>query len=1327
MMIGPRSTSVVLACALVLGCSSKDKQETGADKLKPKGMATVQAVLSLGIKGQIGVEARRGEGKWRKLVVGHGLDAGESLRTTKGTRGRVALKDGSLLLLNQKTELRLLGERELKMAAGEVLARVKRDKGGKPLNIETPAGKVRVTGTKLNLQVTDDRTTVDVTRGSVEVEGAGARVEVGAGERAVLRPGKRPRVSLSRDLVQVTSWSREIGAPRRSVEQLQQGFGSLTARAPGQGGGRPLRLAEQQVRVTVRDNIARTEVEQVYYNPSNQTLEGTYRFPLPSGASIARLALYVGKTLMEGEVVERHRARRIFNQIVNDTIRPRDPALLEWMGGRTFRMKIFPIPPRGSRRVILAYVQPLTASYGRYSYVYPMSTSKGKATRVGRFSIDMHVSGTRGVADAGAPLYPVLKERDNDGVRLRYEATDFTPAASFVANFRPEGAVPEVQLALYEKKGSRARPALMRGPKPRSTYAHRPAARWSEATRMAADRGGFFMAVVRPELPTEGRAKRRDYLFVMDSSHSVGSGGWGVQVQALEAFLSEMDMDSRVNVMACDERCRTLGKGFVKPTSEARQKALSFVRGLTVGGSSNLQATFAEAGKLASAAGRPVHVVYMGDGRPTAGELREPQLARLVVKSLREHGATLSVLQMGDDVAEMFLKEATRQLAGSIYAIEAGDDLRTRVFEIVAAQYRPTLTDLDVSFEGVGVHHVYPRRLPSLVAGSEVIVTGRYDQAGSGALRLTGTVDGKPFERRYPITLAANLEERSANSFIPRLWAREHLDALSVADFAGNRKEIVRVSQEYSVLSRATAFLVLENERMYREFNVKRRRNRDYWKGKGVATRTLRDKTDGPADKKAKDEAAPRGEAEATREQAEKVAGKSLSGRLGSSSAAGPRRSAERKRSRAKPKPRPRPTPSAPMAKAPPARQPRADLSDPFSDDADAPERAAEPKTAAPAAEPPPPAKPRKMAKAKKRAPRRSRRPPRRRPKLAAPRMDPLSGMDFGGGGGGGGYYRHRHRVQVPVTKIEPIVDVTASPAARRAEERLERRVKARPLSRTYRGRYHRAMVKNGQYSRALDHAREWVELDGSRVRPVLALADMQAAVGRPDLAKRTYSTSVEIQPWNVRLHRSLSRMYRNKGELRRSCAHVWSVMSLHPKRLENHLALATCLAELPDGKAQAMQLLTELVRSPEGKRGGNTARIGRALAKLADGRASERRTDRGALVLKATWDRGVDLDLALITPDGRRISALRAGRRGGVTVDSHDGTSAEVLALRWMRNGTYRIEIGPATEKGLDSGPVTGTLLIKARGKTRAVPFVIQNRVKPVAQLSLTTKWAYR
>lgn len=1281
----PTRLALLLLSTVLCGCPSKPSEEP-ARPASGEQVATVKAVLSLGTRGSIGVQARSKGDTWQSMKVGQGLEPGAWLRTSKGTRGKVELADGSTLLLNQETQLQLRETRALEVRQGELLARVEPAKD-RPLSIETPAGRVSVTGTKLNLQVGKEQTVVDVTRGTVVVEGAGAKVEVGAGERAVVRPGQRPRVSLSQDLVRVTSWSREIGEPTRAVEQLQEGFGSLTARAPGQGGGRPLRLAEQQVRVTIRDNIARTEVEQVYYNPSSQTLEGTYRFPLPGGASIARLALYVGNKLMEGEVVERHRARQIFNQIVNDTIRPRDPALLEWMGGRTFRMKIFPIPPRGSRRVILAYVQPLKASYGRYRYVYPMSTSKGKATRVGRFSIDMRVSGTRGVSEVEAPLYPVIKERDNEGVRLRYEASDFTPAASFVANYQPEGQAPEMQVALYEKKDARgALACALAGADQRALR-----------VPVCGDHGGFFMAVLRPELPLEGRAKRRDYLFLMDSSYGTGKEGWAVQLRALEAFLSEMDLSSRINVMACDERCRALGEAFREPNSEARRQALAFAGGITPGGASNIQGAFDEAARQARTSDRPVHVVYMGDGRPTAGEMREPQLARLTVDALGKAGVSLSVLQIGEDVGELFLEEATRKLAGSIHRLEAGDDLRTRVFEVVAAQYRPTLTNLQVGFEGVEVHHVYPETLPSLVAGEEVVVTGRYDRAGGGSVRLTGTVDGRPFERRYPIQLAASPEERGANSFIPRLWGKDHLDALSVSDYTANRPEIVRVSQAYSVLSRATAFLVLENERMYREFNVKRRRDRDYWKGDKVASRTLRDSADKPATTTAsKDEERQAEKAPSLAGgKAEALSGASGAGRLGPLAA-----SESRKAKRA---------------------APTADLANPFGD-GDAAESAPEPK-AAPAepeaAAPAPPPRVAAQAPAKEIARSRPMPRPSRRKRFDRTADDALNGP------GGGGYYRRPPPRPVTVTNIAPILDVEVGAAQQRREESLERQVASHPLRRTLRQAYQRALVHNARYDQALRHAEKWAELDGGHPGAILALADMQAATGKLQEAMRTYSASVEVQPWNTRLHRDLAQMYRQKGELARSCAHLWSIMSIQPERLEHHIALTRCLALLPEGKAVAMQLLAELSSSPLGKSGAHAARIGQALARLAAGTATgdADRASRGALVLRATWDRPVDLDLALVTPGGQRLTTLRSGRRGWAT-DSRDGRTAEQLALRWMANGSYRVEVAPASSAGADAAAVNGTLLITAHGKSRAVPFVVSGRSKPVARIEKTTRY---
>lgn len=94
-------------------------------------------------------------------------------------------------------------------------------------------------------------------------------------------------------------------------------------------------------------------------------LEGRYVFPLPADATISGLTLFVGDKPVEGELVERKRAAAIFKGIVEDTVRPRDPALLEWVQGSQFSLKVFPIPAKGSRKVVLRYQQVLTSDGGR--------------------------------------------------------------------------------------------------------------------------------------------------------------------------------------------------------------------------------------------------------------------------------------------------------------------------------------------------------------------------------------------------------------------------------------------------------------------------------------------------------------------------------------------------------------------------------------------------------------------------------------------------------------------------------------------------------------------------------------------------------------------------------------------------------------------------------------------------------------------------------------------------------------------------------------------------------------------------------------------------
>src|SRR4029078_2690499 len=98
----------------------------------------------------------------------------------------------------------------------------------------------------------------------------------------------------------------------------------------------------------------------------------------------------------EGKIVARERSSRIFNGIVEDTVRPRDPALLEWVKGSEISLKVFPLPPHGSRKVVIAYDQVLDESLGRARYLYPLSLGADRAVRIDDFTIDVTASASGG-------------------------------------------------------------------------------------------------------------------------------------------------------------------------------------------------------------------------------------------------------------------------------------------------------------------------------------------------------------------------------------------------------------------------------------------------------------------------------------------------------------------------------------------------------------------------------------------------------------------------------------------------------------------------------------------------------------------------------------------------------------------------------------------------------------------------------------------------------------------------------------------------------------------------------------------------------------------
>lgn len=132
-------------------------------------------------------------------------------------------------------------------------------------------------------------------------------------------------------------------------------------------------LKTLDIKVEIINNIAVTTFDMRFYNPNNRILEGEFVFPLQENQSVTRFALDINGNLREAVVIEKEKARVAFESTVRQRI---DPALLEKTKGNNYKTRIYPIPAKGYKRVVLAYQEELSLQTNDYWYRLPMHFKK---------------------------------------------------------------------------------------------------------------------------------------------------------------------------------------------------------------------------------------------------------------------------------------------------------------------------------------------------------------------------------------------------------------------------------------------------------------------------------------------------------------------------------------------------------------------------------------------------------------------------------------------------------------------------------------------------------------------------------------------------------------------------------------------------------------------------------------------------------------------------------------------------------------------------------------------------------------------------------------
>ncbi len=539
----------------------------------------------------------------------------------------------------------------------------------------------------------------------------------------------------------------------------------------------PLEVTSHQVNVKIDGQVAITSIDQEFYNPNDQRLEGFYMFPVPKGAHIDKFSMEIGGKSVDAELLPADKARGIYEDIVR---KMRDPALLEYAGRDLFKVRIFPIEPRSRKPIKISYTELLRSDAGTVTYLYPLSTEKFSARPIKNLSVKIELKSAEPLASIYSPSHKVEIKRDGPNrAVVGYESKDEKPDTDFQLVYSSDTRDVGLRLITY---------------KPDSD-------------------DGYFLLLAAPTISKETKPAAKDVVFVVDTSGSMAGAKLQQAQKALRFCVENLNANDRFEIVRFSTEAEPLFRELVSADADHRKRANGFIDDFKpIGGTAIADALQSALKVRPDKSDRPFVVIFLTDGLPTVGT-RNPE--EIVANIKKASGVRIFSFGIGSDVNTQLLDQIAEGTRAFSQYVLANEDLELKVSNFYTRIKEPALTNLKLDLGGgVRTAKMYPADLPDLFKGDQLVVAGRYSGAGDVEAKLTGNVGG----REQTFTYKLHFDDRkTTDDYVPRLWATRRvgflLDEIRIhGETAELRDETTELARKYGIVTPYTAYLIVEDE-----------------------------------------------------------------------------------------------------------------------------------------------------------------------------------------------------------------------------------------------------------------------------------------------------------------------------------------------------------------------------------------------------------------------------------------------------------------------------------------------------------------------------------
>jgi uncharacterized protein YegL len=543
---------------------------------------------------------------------------------------------------------------------------------------------------------------------------------------------------------------------------------------------RILNLKSVKITTKIDAQVATTKVEQVFENETPYRLEGSYFFPIPESASLSDFAIYDGDKRLSGEVMEKAKARQIYNEIVRRQI---DPGLLEYVGKDLFQASVFPIEPRSTKKIELTYTQVLKNEGGTVSYRYELGSGRRiQQQPIKEIAASVEVNSPIDLKNIYSPSHKISVSKDGERkVRLSFEGKGEDTQKDFLLYY-----------SLSEKDFG-----------------------LSLLTHREPGKDGYFLMLISPKSNiSESERVSKDIIFVLDTSGSMSGDKMEKARAALKFGVESLSPKDRFNIVSFSGEEHLMKGSLIEAGGEGKQIGQKFIENLRAEGGTNINDALVAAFKQFQANDRPAMIVFLTDGLPTVGVTDVKKIISNVTETNRA-SVRLFSFGVGYDVNTNLLDKLSADNRGTSDYIEPQEDLEVKVSNFFARVNYPVLSDLKVDFGGIEIDSIYPRAIGDLFKNSQLVLIGRYKNTqNSATVKLTGKMGSR--EQTFTFANQAFPGEKTDNQFLPRLWATRRVGyLLEQIRLNGENKElrdeIVSLGTRYGIVTPYTSYLVTED------------------------------------------------------------------------------------------------------------------------------------------------------------------------------------------------------------------------------------------------------------------------------------------------------------------------------------------------------------------------------------------------------------------------------------------------------------------------------------------------------------------------------------